>query len=627
SERAKLHVKLPYLKNHGFKLRTQAFGNKINFDLHIPYTSPIGFWSLHFKYHSISELLSDNLLILFNPWSEYDTVYMSNQKLLEENVLNENGISYYGTALNYKPNDWHYSQFKSTIIEAMKLVFTMVELKTEDWKDPVMVSRALAKITSYDSHAGILIGQWEEPYESYDPEFEAHEPSYWDGSAEILETFVKQKGYPVQFAQCWVFASVLTTMLRFLGIPSRPVSNFESGADFYPNDLEITQFINETLNKENVWTFHVWTEAWMQRRDLSFNGSFDGWQICDGTYGIGPAPRIAIRNAKLNIKKYQKAAQIFYSEVNADFVMKDTKGNILERDISRVGKLIATKAADSDYDMEELTYEYKEIEGSVKERINYKEASRYVKRRTTRARSGPVRVGETRTMEVKIIYPQRVYVGKNLETTIQLKNNLPIRQTYTIKINAYSQYYNGQNAHYLKWCEKGLRKCGEIPSLRDYSWNITLTPKDYLPKLVPFNIIRFSAYVLNKKDNPIIEDSQSFMFDMPQLEVSRNNEIVTKSRRKRRSLDEDSSYEVKATTVKVKIDFQNPLNISLTHCMLKIQGTRINVHTKKLDDFGPLETRSIDYDVAFNEVSKNEMIVAQLFSRELDKISGKVQIY
>uniref|UniRef100_A0A4W3HB64 Transglutaminase-like domain-containing protein n=1 Tax=Callorhinchus milii TaxID=7868 RepID=A0A4W3HB64_CALMI len=74
-------------------------------------------------------------------------------------------------------------------------------------------------------------------------------------------------------------------VLRCLGIPTRVVTNFQSAHDTNGN-LTIDNVVDEhgrTIrnNRDSIWNFHVWIEAWMARNDLK--SGFDGWQVLDPT--------------------------------------------------------------------------------------------------------------------------------------------------------------------------------------------------------------------------------------------------------------------------------------------------------------------------------------------------------
>jgi hypothetical protein len=71
---------------------------------------------------------------------------------------------------------------------------------------------------------GLLVGNWSGKYE------DGKAPTTWFSSPEIYQQYYKTNR-PVKYGQCWVFAGVMTTALRALGIPSRCVTNFDSAHD------------------------------------------------------------------------------------------------------------------------------------------------------------------------------------------------------------------------------------------------------------------------------------------------------------------------------------------------------------------------------------------------------------
>ena len=66
------------------------------------------------------------------------------------------------------------------------------------------VSRHISAMVNVQDDNGMLVGNWSGDYTGGKP------PTYWTGSAEILDEFNRTK-QPVKFAQCWVFSGVQTS--------------------------------------------------------------------------------------------------------------------------------------------------------------------------------------------------------------------------------------------------------------------------------------------------------------------------------------------------------------------------------------------------------------------------------
>lgn len=74
------------------------------------------------------------------------------------------------------------------------------------------------QINSLDDQ-GVVVGNWSGAYG------DGTSPTVWSGSVEILKEYYKNKGTPVKYGQCWVFAGVFTTGERLsLHFPSSKCS-------------------------------------------------------------------------------------------------------------------------------------------------------------------------------------------------------------------------------------------------------------------------------------------------------------------------------------------------------------------------------------------------------------------
>uniref|UniRef100_A0A3B3XR34 Transglutaminase-like domain-containing protein n=1 Tax=Poecilia mexicana TaxID=48701 RepID=A0A3B3XR34_9TELE len=312
-----------------------------------------------------------NFYLLFNPWSPDDDVFYPDDAGRSEYVLNSTGLIYMGTPDQVTERGWVYGQFEEGILDACIYIMDACRMSIHNRGDVVkMVRTASALINSQDDN-GVLIGNWSDDFSMGTP------PTTWTGSASILQKY-HTSGAPVSFAQCWVYAGVLNTFLRCLGIPSRVVTNFNSAHDNTGNlKTELIFKPDGTPDRhktqDSIWNYHCWNEAFMKRVDLP--PKYSGWQAVDATpqetkdgyFRCGPAPVIAIRDGELC---HPFDCGFVFAEVNSDLIhMKSDKyGNMtpFKVDTTYVGKLIYTKSL-SGWGPEDITGTYKHPEGHFKQ--------------------------------------------------------------------------------------------------------------------------------------------------------------------------------------------------------------------------------------------------------------------
>ncbi|RWR98831.1 annulin-like protein, partial [Dinothrombium tinctorium] len=263
--------------------------------------APIGEWWLSVGYELApihiewSHLPKIRILLLFNPWLKEDPVYVDtlNENELDLYVLQERGEIYKFLHSNTasQPQDhvpWLYNQVSAGYPEE--------------------------KIN------GIIEGNWHEVRDT-PSEFngiQASHAKFWTGSADILEKFYENNLIKIGFGQCWVFAGLLITMLRALGIPSRPVTVSFAGVDFDKDltiDYELSWWwgtLKPKDDKNYKWNFHVWVQASMQRPEMG--SYYSGWQEVDPTYARGPVSQRSLKKSEIN----STDLAYFYAAVNGD---------------------------------------------------------------------------------------------------------------------------------------------------------------------------------------------------------------------------------------------------------------------------------------------------------------------
>uniref|UniRef100_A0A3B4Y6T0 Protein-glutamine gamma-glutamyltransferase 5-like n=1 Tax=Seriola lalandi dorsalis TaxID=1841481 RepID=A0A3B4Y6T0_SERLL len=341
-----------------------------------PVLSPVGVYDLllHIETAQYRRSYAVGVFVLLcNPWLIHDPVYMSDNDHIQEYIKSDYGVIFMGTNLNICQRPWSFGQYEPGVLEAcLKLLQVSPQHfhdKFGDYThrgDPVYISRVVCAMVNCQDDLGILQGKWQGSCE------DGVRPTEWSGSADILQRWVSSNFSPVRYGQCWVFASVLCTVMRVLGIPSRVVTVFNAAHDCNSNG-KIEEYYSSTgeklnMSRDSIWNFHVWVECWMRRPDLS--EEFDGWQVVDptpqeksaGTYRCGPCSVAAVQHRVLG---NAFDTPFICASVDADVERLIVRsGAVVSRKVNKevVGQLIYTKSIGSD-SPENLTQTYKSKKG------------------------------------------------------------------------------------------------------------------------------------------------------------------------------------------------------------------------------------------------------------------------
>ncbi|XP_060925998.1 protein-glutamine gamma-glutamyltransferase E [Limanda limanda] len=351
-----------------------------------PANAPIGAYVLSGKYRE-EEMLLAKPVVFFNPWCPDDTVYLSDEKERQEYVMNEQGVIYGGTGNYISDRTWDFGQFEDDMaricIKMLDVNRKHAENPAEDVSsrsDPVYVSRVISAMINSDGDHGVVLGRWGGSFAG------GYKPTHWTGSHAILKRWYDYGCHPVRYGQCWVFAGVMCSVMRLLGIPCRVVTNYSSAHDTNSNliiDVYHADYgVAEKRSPDSIWNYHVWVEGWMKRPDLEEGDKYDGWQVLDptpqemsnGVYCCGPASVKAIRSGNIDLK-YD--IPFIFAEVNADcvdwLVKADGSKMKIFSDTKRIGQNISTKSVGLRKRWN-ITDTYKHREGSDKERDVFKYA-------------------------------------------------------------------------------------------------------------------------------------------------------------------------------------------------------------------------------------------------------------
>lgn len=286
----------------------QILGSEWQINVVLKEDAPIGEYTLRVVNVADAaswDLMESNVVILVNPYSSRDAAFEEDADLRTEYVERTEGVIWLGSDESNTAKLMEYDQFNpSTVAVAMR---SLRRMPVADRGNLVLVSRHL----SYALGKDVCYGKWSEPYTTgtwgYKCDAAAGQPcrrpGAWTSMTTLFELHLKLN-QPVQFCQCWVYASVMNAVGRSLGIPTRPVTVFKSAHDtdqnramdhFYTmQDGAVVRDRNvadETglVSSDSVWNFHAWNEMIFKRDDIDCDalgmdvGCANGWQAVDAT--------------------------------------------------------------------------------------------------------------------------------------------------------------------------------------------------------------------------------------------------------------------------------------------------------------------------------------------------------
>ena len=500
----------------------------LHFNLHVNRSIPVGQYTLNTRDPCSEErkpICLGNVNVMFNPWSaQWNKESKRFRRQPTNDLMNEytnNNFGFIWIASTGIP--WNYAVGSEVVTNAKNDLMAMLPESTRS--DEVLYSRALTELI----HLHVLLGRWDGMYG------DGVEPTRWVGSEDILSLWLMNK-QQVRYGQCWVFAAILTTILRASGIPARTVTNYRSHHDRGLTDDEtavLRQYDNIVQPDESQWNFHVWTEAWLQRDDL---GEPFNWNALDATpqepsplapnqpYRTGPAYVPYIRS---NITNANYDTLFILAEVNAAEICRIT-GRPLP---SAVGYAVVTKKPGQQQEV----YDYSNPDDIT---TNYKISSG--SKRSTRASENlilpPPYIGCERDGGMRISStPPSPRVGENFMLSVT-EGNVSVEDTI-IRMELWN--YMGESLGIIA-IFTGMKERDVIES-------------DYLPYLGNSSIFRFSVGTYNESGGFIFHDAIRIRLEYGKLQVQATK--VSGS-----------------TTITVTVTYTNPLSIPMTGVELSVSS-------------------------------------------------------
>ncbi|XP_031229514.1 protein-glutamine gamma-glutamyltransferase 6 isoform X2 [Mastomys coucha] len=470
---------------------------------------------------------------------------------------------------------------------------------------------------------GVVQGQWQGKYGG------GTNPLNWRGSVAILQKWFKGKYKPVKYGQCWVFAGVMCTVLRCLGIATRVVSNFNSAHDTDGN-LSVDKYVDsygrtlEDLTEDSMWNFHVWNESWFARQDLG--PSYDGWQVLDATpqeesegmFQCGPASVTAIREGDVHLAH---DGPFVFAEVNADYITwlwhEDKRRERVYSDTKKIGRCISTKAVGSDSRVD-ITGLYKYPEGSRKERQVYSKAVKKLLSLETGAKRRRIRRASVRgvwsddllepvtkpsiTGKFKVLEPP--VLGQDLKLALCLTNLTARAQRVRVNVSGATILYTRKPvAEILR--ESHIVKLGP---LEEKKIPVTISYSQYKGDLTEDKKILLAALCLVSKGEKLLIEKDITLEDFITIKVL--------------------GPAVVGVTVAVEVLVINPLSESVKDCVLMVEGSgllqgQLSIEVPSLQ---PQEKALIQFNITPSKSGPRQLQV-DLVSSQFPDIKGFVIIH
>ncbi|KAL4705624.1 hypothetical protein ACJJTC_002010 [Scirpophaga incertulas] len=591
----------------------------VSFEVSTPVSVPVGSWAVRvvtrLKSSTAREIydFDQDLYILFNPWNPDDQTYMEDCSLLQEYLLNDVGKVWVGPIKTTRGKPWFYGQFDAVVLPACMFMLDRAGMPFHQRGDPVKVTRVISRIVNSNDDDGVLVGRWDGQYA------DGTAPSDWIGSVDILAQYLETQE-PVPYGQCWVFAGVVTTVCRALGIPSRVVSNLVSAHDanssltvdkYYTENMEEMDFDpNNPVGADSIWNYHVWNDVWMARPDLPAAIDATPQETSAGMYQCGPAPLEAIKQGVVGVAH---DVEFMLASVNADLMRwrrdptAEAGYSVVDTNNFHIGRMILTKKPYvfdplGDEDREDITAQYKHREGTASERLALMNGVRYSERAK---RYYAVVSNLTNDIVFNLRDIDNVYIGEEFRIIVDIQNNSNEARHIKASLSATSVFYNGVKSDIVKKVEGKI----VVGPNKNEQISISVKAEEYLPKLVEYCNMKISAMAIVDETKQSWADDDDFQVLKPNIHVKFNEDLII------------------GQPATAELSFANPLNQPLTQCEFRLTSSGIAGRTLKAPtgDAEPKGLITAQIPVVPNKTGQINLI-AIFISAELKDINGAATV-
>ncbi|XP_063816604.1 protein-glutamine gamma-glutamyltransferase E-like [Pseudophryne corroboree] len=538
-------------------------GSSLRIIMSSPANAVIGRYDLSVQISVMGHVSTYSLgkfVLLFNPWCLDDDVYMASEEERKEYILNDHGVIFMGNDKHITNIGWNYGQFENNILNiCLEILDRSLNCQKDAAADysqrnsPLYVGRIISAMINSNDDFGVLEGKWEKEFS------DGADPNSWNGSVEILWKWQNDNYKPVKYGQCWVFAAVMCTVLRCLGIPTRVITNFNSAHNTDGNMCVDMHYDTEgkflEIHDDSIWNFHVWDESWFMRRDLGH--FYSGWQVLDptpqeqsqGVYRCGPTSVVAVKEGDLHLG-YD--TPFVFAEVNADratwVVQKDGSKEKVHSDSKYVGQGISTKAVGSDARVD-VTPNYKYPEGSPQEREVFEKASRTMTFSSINSSNpGSGFEGPDISGKFKLLSP--LVVGDDINLLLILKNLTPYHRPVKVILSASCVLYTGRRASDIFTEQKSLI----ISPSQDAHISLQIPFSHYNRCMREGNMIQVVALCELPFGEKVLVTKDLVLENPPIVIKPLGTAMLHKS-------------------MTLEIRFTNPLNMAITDCTLVVEGS------------------------------------------------------